>query len=166
MRRNLVKSVRQAAKLFAWLASATLMLIMALTFVDVIGRTFFGRALVGTVESVELLMGILVFSGLALTELQRKHIVIETFQGLLSGPAHRFSSLINIVLAVAIAGLLTRQLFIKTIEILHEQEHTQILEIPYWPTAIVMTAGMILFLLVLLLRLVEECAGSGDLSDD
>lgn len=154
--------IRQAAKLLAWFASATLVLIMALTFVDVVGRNFFGRALIGTVESVELLMGILVFSGLALTEIQRKHIVIETFQGLLNNSLKRMSVFVNLILAVGIAALLMRQLVIKTIEIFEEQEHTQILEIPYWPTAVVMSVGMILFVLVLMLRLVQACISGGD----
>ncbi len=158
----IAKHIRQAAKLLAWFASATLVLIMALTFVDVVGRNFFGRALIGTVESVELLMGILVFSGLALTELHRKHIVIETFQNLLPSGLRRISVFINLLLAVAIAALLMRQLIIKSIEIFKEQEHTQILEIPYWPTAILMSAGMVLFVLVLLLRFIETCAGHSD----
>ncbi len=135
---------------------------MALTFVDVAGRNFFGRALIGTVESVELLMGILVFSGLALTEVQRKHIVIETFQNLLPRGLKRVSVLINVLLAVGIAGLLMRQLIIKTIEIFEEQEHTQILEIPYWPAAIIMSVGMVLFVLVLVVRLVETCIGHSE----
>jgi TRAP-type C4-dicarboxylate transport system permease small subunit len=159
---KLAAIIRQAAKLLAWFASATLLLIMALTFVDVAGRNFFGRALIGTVESVELLMGILVFSGLALTEVQRKHIVIETFQNLLPRGLKRVSVLINVLLAVGIAGLLMRQLIIKTIEIFEEQEHTQILEIPYWPAAIIMSVGMVLFVLVLLVRLVETCIGHSE----
>lgn len=154
--------VRQAARLLAWFASAILVLIMALTFIDVVGRNFFGRALIGTVESIELLMGILVFSGLALTELQRKHIVIETFQNLLPQGIKRLSIIINLALAAAIAGLLLRQLSIKTLEIFEEQEHTQILEIPYWPTAILMSVGMLLFVLVLLLRFIEACVRVSD----
>lgn len=142
--------------MFAWLASATLGLIMLTTFVDVVGRTFFGRSLVGTVESIELMMGVLVFSGLAFTELQRKHIVVETFQQLFPAPVKRLTRVINLLLAVIVAGLLTRQLIIKTGEILAEQEHTQILELPYWHTAILMSVGMLLFVVVLLLRLIEE----------
>lgn len=155
MRLLLTNIVSQAATVFGWLASATLVAIMATTFVDVIGRTFAGRSLVGTVESVELLMGILVFSGLALTEVNRKHIVVETFQALFPRPLKRLSVLINLVLAVVLTTLLARQLIIKTAEIYAEQEHTQILEIPYWPTAIIMSAGITLFLIVLLLRLIE-----------
>jgi len=147
--------VNRAALAFGWLASVTLVVIMATTFIDVIGRTFAGRSLVGTVESIELLMGILVFSGLALTEVNRRHIVVETFQALFPRPIRQLSTLINLTLAVVITALLARQLIIKAIEIFEEQEHTQILEIPYWPTAFIMSAGIVLFLIVLLLRLVE-----------
>lgn len=150
-----IKLANRAAAVLGWLASATLVAIMATTFVDVIGRTFFGRALTGTVESVELLMGILVFSGLALTEVHRRHIVVETFQALFPKPLKRLSVVINLILAVFVTALLARQLITKTIEILQEQEHTQILEIPYWPTAIVMCVGIVLFLLILILRLIE-----------
>lgn len=152
----------RAACLFGWLACATLLVIMATTFIDVIGRTFFGRALVGTVETVELLMGVLVFSGLALTEVHRRHIVVETFQSLFPRPVKRLSVVVNLLLAVFITALLARQLIIKTIEIWQEQEHTQILEIPYWPTAIIMSAGIVLFLFILLLRLIETVFKSTD----
>lgn len=155
MRQLVFTYTNRAATLLGWLASITLVVIMATTFVDVIGRTFFGRALVGTVESVELLMGILVFSGLALTEVNRRHIVVETFQALFPQPLKRLSVMINLVLAVIITALLARQLIIKTVEIFQEQEHTQILEIPYWPTSIIMSVGILLFLMVLLLRLIS-----------
>ncbi len=155
MRKLVSTVVGRTATAFGWLASATLVVIMATTFVDVIGRTFAGRSLVGTVESVELLMGILVFSGLALTEVNRRHIVVETFQTLFPRPLKRLSVLVNLTLAVVLTALLARQLIVKAIEIFEEQEHTQILEIPYWPTAFIMSAGIVLFLIVLLLRFVE-----------
>lgn len=158
MRRSIELVARRIAKLFAWLASAVLLLIMTLTFVDVIGRTLFGRSLVGTVESVELLMGVLVFSGLALTEVNRRHVFVETFQQLFPPPLKRLSQTLNLLLALAVTGVLTWQLMLKTKELIGDQEHTQILAIPYWPGAVLMSIGMLLFLLVLLMRLIEEVA--------
>jgi len=133
---------------------------MATTFVDVIGRTTsIGGALTGTVEVVELLMGILVFSGLALTEVKRKHIAVDTFQLLFPKPIKKLSIVLNLILAVGITSLLAQQLIIKAFDILEEQEHTQILEIPYWPTAMIMSMGIVLFLLVLILRLIDVIFG-------
>ena len=135
---------------------------MALTFVDVVGRTFFGRALVGTVESVELMMGMLVFCGLAITEINRRHIVVETFQNLFSRRARRLSAIVNSVLAVAVTGFLAWRLLVKAGEILEEREYTQIWELPFWPTAVIMCVGICLFLAALTVRLVGDLRGSGD----
>ena len=155
--------IRRAVYVLAWFAAATLVAIMTMTFLDVIGRNFFGRSLVGTVETVSLMMGVLVFSGLAITELNRKHIVVETFQGLFPKPLKRLSMIINSVLAVGIAGLLLNQLFTKTLDVLAEREFTMILKLPFWPAAILMLIGFALFFLLLVLRLIREVAGTEDI---
>ena len=156
---SIEKLVRRAVLLFAWLAAATLVAIMAMTFVDVIGRNFFGRSLLGTIETVSLMMGALVFSGLAITELNRRHIVVETFQRLFPKPVHRLSIIVNSLLAVGVSWLLLEQLFVKTVDVFSEGEFTMILKLPYWPAAIVMLAGFALFFLTLVLRLVREIIG-------
>jgi len=101
-------------------------------------------------------MGILVFSGLALTEVNRQHVFVETFQQLFPSPLQRFSRALNLLLALAVTSVLAWQLILKAKELIDDREHTQILEIPYWPTAVLMSLGILLFLLVLLTRLVEE----------
>lgn len=166
MRQVISSLTSRTATAFGWFACFALLVIMTTTFIDVVGRTtYIGSALSGTVEVVELLMGILVFSGLALTEFNRKHIAVDTFQSLFPKPVKKLSVVVNSLLAVGITTLLTRQLFIKTVDIYKEQEHTQILEIPYWPAAVTMTAGFVLFLLVLLLRLLEAIVGPAQTSN-
>lgn len=154
--------IRRAVHLLAWFAAMTLVAIMTMTFVDVIGRNFFGRSLIGTVETVSLMMGVLVFSGLAVTELNRRHIVVETFQGLFPRPIRRLSMIVNSVLAVGVAGLLLSQLYAKTLDVISEQEFTMILKLPYWPAAILMLIGFALFFLLLVLRLIGDVLGHKD----
>ena len=156
------RAIGRAAAWLARFAALVLAAIMALTFVDVVGRTFFGRALVGTVESVELMMGMLVFCGLAITEINRRHIVVETFQNLFSRRARRLSAIVNSLLAVAVTGFLAWRLLVKAGEILEEREYTQIWELPFWPTAVIMCVGICLFLAALTVRLVGELRGPGD----
>ncbi len=153
---------RRAVFALAWLAAATLVAIMTMTFVDVVGRNFFGRSLVGTVESVKLMMGVLVFSGLAITELNRRHIVVETFQGLFPKPIKRASMIVNSLLAVGVTWLLLTQLYTKTLDVVSEREFTMILELPYWPTAILMLIGLAMFFLLLAVRLVKEILGKDE----
>ena len=153
---------RRAVFALAWLAAATLLAIMTMTFIDVVGRNFFGRSLVGTVESVKLMMGVLVFSGLAITELNRRHIVVETFQGLFPKPIKRASMIVNSLLAVGVTWLLLTQLYTKTLDVVSEREFTMILELPYWPTAILMLIGLAMFFLLLAVRLVKEILGKDE----
>ena len=127
------KVVRRVVILLGWLAALLLLAIMALTFVDVIGRNFFGRSMLGTVETISLMMGALVFSGLAITELHRRHIVVS--------------------------WLLLEQLFVKTVNVFQEGEFTMILKLPYWPASIVMLVGLALFFVLLVLRLIRETMG-------
>ncbi|MDG1448511.1 MAG: TRAP transporter small permease [Ascidiaceihabitans sp.] len=135
---------------------------MTMTFVDVIGRNFLGRSLIGTVETVSLMMGVLVFSGLAVTELNRSHIVVETFQGLFPRLLKRSSMIVNSLLAVGVAGLLLNQLFTKTVDVMAEQEFTMILKLPYWPAAILMLIGFAVFFVLLVLRLIRDVIGPQD----
>ena len=161
------KLIRQASLGLAWFAAAVLVAIMTMTFVDVIGRNFFGRSLIGTVETVALMMGVLVFSGLAVTELRRGHIVVETFQGLFPKPIKRASMIVNSLLAVGVAGLLLNQLYTKTLDVLSEQEFTMILKLPYWPAAILMLIGFAVFFLLLGLRLIHDIiGGEGTINGD
>ena len=158
----LEKLSRQAALGLAWFAAVTLVAIMTMTFVDVIGRNFLGRSLIGTVETVSLMMGVMVFSGLAVTELNRGHIVVETFQGLFPKPLKRTSMIVNSLLAVGVGGLLLNQLFAKTLDVLAEREFTMILKLPYWPAAILMLIGFAVFFVLLVLRLIRDVIGPRD----
>jgi TRAP-type C4-dicarboxylate transport system permease small subunit len=129
---------------------------MLLTFLDVTGRTLFGRALTGTVESVTLLMGVLVFSGLAYTEMSNKHVVVDVLQALFSRPIKRLSHVINLAIGVFITGIMTWRLGLSAISIFEEAETTMIWGLPYWPVAIVMVIGLTLFLVVLILKLAQS----------
>lgn len=160
------RGIGWAASGLARFAALVLAGIMAMTFLDVVGRTFFGRALVGTVESVELMMGVLVFCGLAITEINRRHIVVETFQNLFPPRARRASEFVNSVLAVVVTGFLAWRLLVKTGEIVEEQEYTQIWELPFWPTALIMSVGICVFLLALVARLIDDLRGSRDRARD
>ena len=154
--------VSRAVMVLAWLAALILFAIMMITFVDVIGRNFFGRSLRGTVETISLMMGALVFCGLAITEQDRKHIFVETFQGLFPRPLRRASVIVNSVLAVGVSWLLLEQLFIKTRNVLEEGEFTMILKLPYWPSAMIMLLGFAAFFVLLVLRLLRELQGKED----
>lgn len=135
---------------------AALVTMVVLTFLDVFGRTLLGRALTGTVESVTLLMGILVFCGLARTEQTDRHVVVDVLHNLFPKPVNRLVTVVNLVLAVFITAIMTWRLTLAAVTIFEEQETTMIWSLPYWPVAIVMVIGIVLFLAILVLKLIRS----------
>ena len=146
----------RAVALLAMVGLAALVVMMALTFLDVTGRTLFGRALTGTVETITLLMGVVVFCGLAKTEISNRHVVVDVLHNLFPRPVNRFVTTLNLVLAVFITSVMTWRLTLAAITIFEEQETTMIWSLPYWPVAIVMVIGMVLFLAILILKLMQN----------
>jgi TRAP-type C4-dicarboxylate transport system permease small subunit len=156
MLQNIENLLKRLVSALAILDVIALVAMMTLTFVDVTGRTLFGRALTGTVESVTLLMGVLVFSGLAYTEFKQKHVVVDVLQNLFSAPLKKFSSLLNLGIATFITAIMTWRLTASANSIFVEGETTMIWSLPYWPVAIIMVVGMSLFFLVLALKLLQS----------
>lgn len=69
------------ARLLAVIAASALFIVMALTFVDVIGRYGFHRSIFGTAEIVEYLMIFTIFSALAFVTATNDHITVTMFDG-------------------------------------------------------------------------------------
>lgn len=142
--------LRRAVVALVWLSASTLTVIMGITFVHVMGRNFFGRSVMGTVETISLMMGVLVFSGLAITEMNRRHIVVEPFQGLFPKPLKRASMTANSLIVAGVIWPLLDQLFVRTPDVWRERGFTMILKLPCWPGAILMLTGFALFCLILI----------------
>lgn len=69
-------------RFFAWVAVAATILMMLHVTADAIGRTFFNRPLVGTIEIVSAYyMAAVVFLPLALVTRERGHIIVDLFTG-------------------------------------------------------------------------------------
>ena len=128
---------------------------MLMTFADVVGRTLFNRSLTGTVETITLLMGVLVFFGLAWTEVKRKHVVVDTFLQMTSGRTRAVLGLFNALVAFGIASVLYWRLLIMTLDVIRDQELTQIWRLPFWPTAVLESVGMTILVLALAWRVIE-----------
>jgi TRAP-type transport system small permease protein len=97
-------------KLLAALAGLTAALalfgIMGLTFVDVLGRKFFSSSLPGALELTELLMVVVIFSGLPLVSLHGEHVVFDSLDRLLPRWLRRVQqAAVDLLCAALLAGL-------------------------------------------------------------
>ncbi len=87
------------------LAGAALFAMMVITFVDVMGRKFF-VAVPGALEVSEMLMVVLLFSGLPLVAWHAEHVCFELADSLYKGRADRWSRcFMDAACALTFAGL-------------------------------------------------------------
>ena len=86
--------------------ATVLFVMMMITAVDVAGRYLFSKPLAGGFELTEMMLAALIYCGLPLVSKRREHIVIDTFDPLMSKRVKRgLDILADIVCSVALAGL-------------------------------------------------------------
>lgn len=88
---NLILSamVKRLGELGSWLAGASLLAMMLIGAIDVIGTKFFDRPLPAALEVTEALMVFGAFLGLAYTQANRQHIVVDLLPARLGAAVQR-----------------------------------------------------------------------------
>ena len=124
-------------------ASALLLAMMSLTFVDVVARYLFNRPIRGAFEITELTLLVLIFAGLPLVSHGDEHVTMDFIDRML--PPRALTILIRAVHAMvaALFFFLTWQMIIKANRIAGYGDTTDVLRIPVGPFVYFM-AGMIL----------------------
>lgn len=121
------------------LAAVVLMLMMIVTFVDVLGRYLFLAPLPGAFELTEIMMAMLIFAGLPLVCRANQHVTVNLIVGLLSPKIRRFQRLITQVLMVIVLAVMSWRMWIKAADMLEQGDETAYLLLPVAPVAFLMT---------------------------
>ena len=114
-------------------ASAILLVMMLLTFVDVVARYVFNRPVRGAFEVTELLLLVLIFAGLPLVSYADEHVIMDFIDRLLSPRARPACSRGTHVISAAIMFLLTWLVWLKADRIWAYRDATDVLRIVYGP---------------------------------
>lgn len=139
---------RRADAVLGIAASAILMAMMCLTFVDVVARYVFSRPIRGGFEVTELLLLVLIFAGLPLVSHADEHVTMDFIDRLLGERAKRWlGRVVNLVVA-ALMFFMTWQVLIKAGRISSYNDATDVLRILYGPfvyfmAAMIALAGLI-----------------------
>ena len=97
------KPVRGLASVLDGLAAVALIVLMAVTCVDVFGRYFFNSPLTGSTELTEMSLAILVFAGFPVISWRNDHVVVDILDKYVSPTVDFYRLLvINLVCAVAL----------------------------------------------------------------
>jgi TRAP-type C4-dicarboxylate transport system permease small subunit len=114
-------------------ASAILMAMMLLTFVDVVARYVFNRPLRGGFELTELALLVLIFAGLPLVSHADEHVTMDFVDRLLSpGARAAFERVVHAICA-ALFGFGAWLAWLKADRIWEYRDATDVLRIVYGP---------------------------------
>ncbi|MGH1479841.1 MAG: TRAP transporter small permease [Geminicoccales bacterium] len=120
---------------FMRLASALLLLLMMiLTFVDVVGRYVFTAPVFGAAEMIQFLLAMTIFAGLALVNASDDHISVDLFDHSLSRLLPRLRPLLIQLFSLIAMIIIAYQLTEFAIEAQQNNRITVVLE---WPLAAV-----------------------------
>lgn len=159
MRRTLAKIERltDSVSLFsANIAAIVLLILVALTCIDVIGRYVFNSPLVGTVELVQICMGAITFFSFPLMFLRHDHIIVDLIPHFRRGYLGWIISLVFLSITCFVAIKLGLRVFDYAVRAFEDSDVTEYLLIPRYPivgfiTAAIFTAAAISFLRILVL---------------
>ncbi len=149
-------AARRVSLALAAVAAAILVLMMTLTFCDVVGRYFLNAPVSFTIELTQLFMGLIVFLGLALTTLRRGHVTVDVIVALLPPAARRVCDVIASLCTLGLFGLLTWLLIDRAATNLADGLYTQLLYLPVFPFALAMALGAGAACLIALWNLAER----------
>jgi len=126
-----MKSIRQGIqRAVSGLLVVMLSAMVALTFVDVVGRRLFNTPVFGANDITEHLMALIIFSGLPLLTAQRGHLSIDLLDPWLLRPRWRAWHKAVDVLIAAVLGLIAWEYFIAVGEAKQINEVSPALTIP------------------------------------
>jgi len=140
------------ARYLTLFSSMSLFGMMWLTVADVIGRDVFNAPILGAFEVTEVLMGLLVFSGLPQVTLTEGHVAVTLLDSFFSQRGRKIQHfLINLLCALALA-LIAWRLWESSMTMARYNDVTLFTRIPLAPTGFfmaIMTAICVPIILVL-----------------
>ncbi len=131
---------RRADAVLGVAASAILMAMMCLTFVDVVARYVFNRPIRGAFELTELLLLVLIFAGLPLVSHADEHVTMDFVDRMLRDRARRWLNRSVDLIVAALMFFMTWQVLIKAARISSYGDSTDVLRILYGPFVYFMAA--------------------------
>jgi TRAP-type C4-dicarboxylate transport system permease small subunit len=121
-----------AARVLALTAGTALLIMMVLTFVDVIGRYGFHRSIFGTAELVQYLMIFTIFAGLAFVTATNDHITITMFDGWIEHSIPGVRRWAVVLFSIGCYALLTVYLLEHGYDLWASGKRSPVLDWPLW----------------------------------
>lgn len=144
----------RAAAAFGIVAAILLMLMMLVTFVDVVGRYLFNSPLPGGFELTEIMLAVLVFAGLPLVCRSEDNVTVTLLIDRLSPTLRSLHSMLMNLIAGGVLFVVAREMWDRAERLISRGNHTTHLEIPLGPLAQLMAILAAISALFLLFNVV------------
>ena len=117
-------------RILRWLTGSLLIVLMLLTFVDVIGRYFLGQPVPGGHVLVQCLVCLLVFTGLPLVVLDDEHLRVRLLDARMTQGQRKWRDLAVKLVIVGALAILAGQMFWQTAYFSGNGEYFESIRIP------------------------------------
>lgn len=154
-----VRGLTPLARLLSLIACLLLFAMMAVTFVDVLGRYLFSSPLPAAYEIVSLMMPALIFCALPLTVLRDGHVTVDLLDSVIPRAVARLQAVIVNLISAGAMGLITWRLAVKAMDQRYYGEVTDELYLDLWPFGAVMAALCAIATLALLANAWQSASG-------
>jgi TRAP-type C4-dicarboxylate transport system permease small subunit len=144
------------ANMSLWLGGICMAVMAIMTVADVFMRYVFLSPLPGTSEHTQLLMALIVFSGLVLVTREGTHIVVSLFETTINRLVPKLYDRIYFVANVFGLGLIIYAMIMATRDMYEFEEETLVMEYP-----LVYLGGIVVLLLVLAFAQLKHLAKHG-----
>jgi TRAP-type C4-dicarboxylate transport system permease small subunit len=138
------------ARVLAAVAGTALLVMMSLTFVDVVGRYGFHKSIFGTAEIVEYLMILTIFAGIAFVTASNDHITITMFDSWIERFVPNVRRWAVVLFSIGCYALITWHLLAHGIDLWSNGMRSPVLDLPLW---VMPAAGGVLSAIGVLLML-------------
>lgn len=122
-------------------SSVVILIMMLLTFADVIGRYILGKPIFGASEMISALLALTIFAGLGVTNARDDHITVELFNTFIRDLSPRIYDIAIQLFSICAMSLIAFVLFEHAIEAYQLNSQTVVLEMPVY-----YTIGVVAFL--------------------
>lgn len=148
---------RWLRRILGGFGATLLFFMMALTFVDVLGRYFLNLPVKGAFEITEFMLATLIFAGLPLVTARGEHITVDLFDRFVPKGAAAVRDLLLELIGAAVMALLSHRMWQKTLEAIDYGDSSAILQFPVYPSyffmCLMLAASSIIYLLLFWVRI-------------
>ena len=154
----LQRGIFPASRVGRIIGAGLLIVLMLLTVVDVVLRHFFDSPIPGTLELIELNLGVIVFLSLAFCAVQRGHVVVDVVVMRFPQRAQESISAIVYLGSTGMLGVMSWQLFLHAMRVRDMSQISTILGIEIYPFVLIAILGSILLTLVFFIQFLSTLA--------